>query len=81
VAPRPLRDLPPGYLEWSAPVGLEHAIVCLWAQVTPDGGPRPTADSRSGVQPMSFQTMADSWSIVSMPYCSVGFPVVSTAIR
>ena len=27
------------------------------------------------------QTMADSSLIVSMPYCSVGFPVVSTAIR
>ena len=30
---------------------------------------------------MSCHTMAASWSIVSMPYCSEGFPVVSTAIR
>jgi AraC-like DNA-binding protein len=32
------RDLPPGYTEWPAPPGLRHAIACLWAQVTPDGG-------------------------------------------
>ena len=32
-----MRDLPPGYREWPAPVGLRHAIACLWAQVTPDG--------------------------------------------
>lgn len=32
------RDLPPGYTEWQAPAGLRHAIACLWAQVTPDGG-------------------------------------------
>jgi AraC-like DNA-binding protein len=31
-------DLPPGYVEWPAPAGLGHAIACLWAQVTPDGG-------------------------------------------
>jgi hypothetical protein len=30
---------------------------------------------------MFCQTIAASWSIVSMPYCSFGFPVVSTAIR
>jgi AraC-like DNA-binding protein len=35
-----VRDLPPGYSEWPAPAGLRHAIVCLWAQVTPDGGDR-----------------------------------------
>ena len=34
-----VRDLPPGYTEWPAPAGLRHAIACLWAQVTPDGGP------------------------------------------
>jgi AraC-like DNA-binding protein len=33
-----VRDLPAGYLEWPAPAGLRHAIACLWAQVTPDGG-------------------------------------------
>jgi AraC-like DNA-binding protein len=33
-----VRDLPPGYVEWPAPAGLGHAIACLWAQVTPDGG-------------------------------------------
>jgi AraC-like DNA-binding protein len=33
-------DLPPGYTEWAAPVGLRHAIACLWAQVTPDGSDR-----------------------------------------
>ncbi len=33
-----VRDLPPGYTEWPAPAGLRHAIACLWAQVTPDGG-------------------------------------------
>jgi AraC-like DNA-binding protein len=33
-----VRDLPPGYLEWPAPAGLRHAIACLWAQVTPEGG-------------------------------------------
>jgi AraC-like DNA-binding protein len=33
-----VRDLPPGYLEWPAPAGLRHAVACLWAQVTPDGG-------------------------------------------
>jgi AraC-like DNA-binding protein len=40
VAPQPVRarDLPPGYTEWSAPAALRHAIACLWAQVTPDGG-------------------------------------------
>ena len=27
------------------------------------------------------QTIAESSSIVSMPYCSVGLPVISTAIR
>jgi AraC-like DNA-binding protein len=32
--------LPPGYTEWPAPAGLRHAIACLWAQVTPDGGDR-----------------------------------------
>jgi AraC-like DNA-binding protein/phosphoserine phosphatase len=32
--------LPPGYTEWAAPAGLRHAIACLWAQVTPDGGDR-----------------------------------------
>jgi AraC-like DNA-binding protein len=31
-------DLAPGYREWPAPAGLRHAITCLWAQVTPDGG-------------------------------------------
>ena len=31
--------------------------------------------------PRCCQTAADSWSIVSMPYCSVGFPVLSTAMR
>jgi len=35
-----VRDLPPGYTEWPAPAGLRHAIACLWAQVTPDGGAR-----------------------------------------
>jgi AraC-like DNA-binding protein len=35
-----IRDLPPGYTEWAPPVGLRHAVVCLWAQVTPDGGDR-----------------------------------------
>jgi AraC-like DNA-binding protein len=41
VAAQPVsvRDLPPGYTEWPAPAGLRHAIACLWAQVTPDGGP------------------------------------------
>ena len=34
-----MRELPPGYTEWPAPAGLRHAIACLWAQVTPDGGP------------------------------------------
>jgi AraC-like DNA-binding protein len=34
-----VRDLPPGYTEWPAPAGLRYAIACLWAQVTPDGGP------------------------------------------
>jgi AraC-like DNA-binding protein len=34
------RDLSPGYTEWPAPDGLRHAITCLWAQVTPDGGDR-----------------------------------------
>jgi AraC-like DNA-binding protein len=40
VASHPVRvrDLPPGYVEWPAPAGLGHAIACLWAQVTPDGG-------------------------------------------
>jgi AraC-like DNA-binding protein len=33
-------DLPPGYTEWAAPDGLRHAIACLWAQVTADGGDR-----------------------------------------
>ena len=33
-----VRDLPPGYTEWPAPAGLRHAVACLWAQVTPDGG-------------------------------------------
>jgi AraC-like DNA-binding protein len=33
-----VRDLPPGYVEWPAPAGLRHAVACLWAQVTPDGG-------------------------------------------
>jgi len=33
-----VRNLPPGYREWQAPPGLRHAIACLWAQVTPDGG-------------------------------------------
>jgi AraC-like DNA-binding protein len=33
-------DLPPGYTEWPAPAGLRHAIACLWAQVTLDGGDR-----------------------------------------
>jgi AraC-like DNA-binding protein len=33
-------DLPPGYAEWAPPAGLRHAIACLWAQVTPDGGDR-----------------------------------------
>ena len=33
-------DLPSGYTEWAAPAGLRHAIACLWAQVTPDGGDR-----------------------------------------
>ena len=32
-------DLAPGYREWPAPAGLRHAVACLWAQVTPDGGP------------------------------------------
>jgi AraC-like DNA-binding protein len=36
--PVSVRDLPPGYTEWPAPAGLRHAIACLWAQVTPDGG-------------------------------------------
>jgi AraC-like DNA-binding protein len=35
-----VRDLPPGYAEWPAPAGLRHAIACLWAQITPDGGAR-----------------------------------------
>ena len=35
-----MRDLPPGYTEWPAPARLRHAIACLWAQVTPDGGDR-----------------------------------------
>jgi AraC-like DNA-binding protein len=41
VASQPVgvRDLPPGYTEWPAPARLRHAIACLWAQVTPDGGP------------------------------------------
>jgi hypothetical protein len=30
---------------------------------------------------MFFQTMAANPLIVSIPYCSVGFPVLSTAIR
>jgi hypothetical protein len=30
---------------------------------------------------MAAHTIADSWSIVSMLYCSTGFPVVRTAIR
>ena len=34
-----------------------------------------------GAQARPSQTMAASWPIVSMPYCPVGFPVVSTAIR
>lgn len=43
---------------------------------------RPSARrSAIAVQLMSFQTMAPNSLIVSMPYCSVGFPVVSTAIR
>jgi AraC-like DNA-binding protein len=33
----PVRDLPVGYREWSAPAALRHAIACLWMQVTPDG--------------------------------------------
>lgn len=33
-------DLPPGYTEWAPPAGLRHAIACLWAQVTPEGGDR-----------------------------------------
>ena len=37
--PASVRDLPSGYTEWPAPAGLRHAIACLWAQVTPDGGP------------------------------------------
>jgi AraC-like DNA-binding protein len=32
--------LPPGYTEWPAPAALRHAIACLWAQVTPEGGDR-----------------------------------------
>ena len=32
-----MRDLLPGYTEWPAPAGLRHAVVCLWAQVTPEG--------------------------------------------
>jgi AraC-like DNA-binding protein len=32
--------LPPGYSEWPAPAGLRHAIACLWAQVSPEGGER-----------------------------------------
>jgi AraC-like DNA-binding protein len=38
-----VRDLPPGYTEWPAPAGLRHAIACLWAQITPDGGPARAA--------------------------------------
>jgi len=38
--PRPVSDLPAGYTEWLAPAGLRHAIACLWAQITPDGGGR-----------------------------------------
>ena len=45
TGPRLLRPgsvsvLPPGYSEWPAPAGLRHAIACLWAQVSPDGGER-----------------------------------------
>jgi AraC-like DNA-binding protein len=32
--------LPRGYSEWPAPAELRHAIACLWAQVSPDGGDR-----------------------------------------
>jgi AraC-like DNA-binding protein len=35
-----LSALPPGYSEWPAPPGLQHAIACLWAQVNPDGRDR-----------------------------------------
>jgi AraC-like DNA-binding protein len=38
-----VRDLLPGYTEWPAPAGLRHAVACLWAQVTPDGGGDRTA--------------------------------------
>jgi len=42
---------------------------------------RPSAGGPGTAYFMWFQTMLATWSIVSMPYCSVGFPVVSTAIR
>jgi AraC-like DNA-binding protein len=35
-----VRALPPGYTEWPAPAALGDAVVCLWAQVTPEGGSR-----------------------------------------
>jgi AraC-like DNA-binding protein len=44
--------------------------------------PATLASQRAGLgQLISCQTRAASASIVLMPYCSVGFPVVSTAIR
>ena len=47
----------------------------------PVSGPAIRPVSGRCRQLMSLQTMAANPSIVSMPYCSVGFPVVSTAIR
>jgi AraC-like DNA-binding protein len=35
-----VRGLPPGYSEWQPPAALRPDVVCLWAQVTPDGGDR-----------------------------------------
>jgi hypothetical protein len=55
------------------------ALLELWRRQLEQATSREGA--RPAIQPMSFQTMALSWSIVSMPYCSFGFPVVSTAIR
>ena len=43
--------------------------------------PRRTAPHRLIGQPMFSQTIVDNLSIVSMPYCSVGLPVLRTAIR
>ena len=62
------------------------------ARPAPVRGKRPAGQGTSGCggagqpelirrQRIRPQTMAESPLIVSMPYCSVGFPVVSTAIR